>query len=36
MTDSHDRAAERVWGALATGAREALERGLPPPTCKHC
>jgi hypothetical protein len=30
MPDSHDRAAERVWGALPAGAREALERGLPP------
>ena len=30
MPDSHDRAAERVWGALPTEAREALQRGLPP------
>lgn len=30
MPDSHDLAAARVWGGLPAGAREALERGLPP------
>jgi hypothetical protein len=30
VPDSEDRAAERVWRALPAGAREALERDLPP------
>ena len=30
MPDSQDRAAERIWRTMPAGAREALERGLPP------